>query len=74
MKAIATKAKNKLTFPLAIISVQLIFLMVFCIFGDYDEYGQVRGEDEPADSKDDIQEYYPCELLNYSSLWRCVLI
>ena len=57
-EAIATKSK-KLIFPLAVGTVQLVFLIIFCIFGDYDEYGSVRGVGEPPDSKDDIQEYYP---------------
>ena len=59
MQALAAKAKNRLIFPIAITTVQLFFLLMFSIFGDYDEYGAVRGEGELPDSKDDIQEYYP---------------
>ena len=68
MQVIAIRAKRKLTFPLAVTTVQIFFLMVFCIFGEYDEYSTVRDDSEPPDSKDDIQEYYPRKLLNYNSL------
>ena len=56
-EAIAIKSK-RLIFPFAIGTVQLVFLIIFCIFGDYDEYGSVRNVGEPPDSKDDVQEYY----------------
>ena len=62
-RTLVARARTKLTFPLAVTAIQLVFLLIFYIFGDYDEGGAIRGDDEQPNSKDTIQEYYPSKLI-----------
>jgi len=56
---LAANARGKLLFAISATVVQIFFLILFCVFGEYDEFSAVRGTSAPPDSRENIQEYYP---------------
>jgi len=53
-----TNVKGNFQFAVSVGVVQICFLVIFAVFGEYDEFATVRGGSTPPDSKDNIQEYY----------------
>jgi len=56
---LAANARGKLLFGIFATIVQIFFLVLFFVFGEYDEFSSARGTSTPPDSRENIQEYYP---------------